>query len=295
MSSMFGTGRRVVLLLSLGAGALAFSAAACSEGSESKAGTGGAATTGGASGDTGGTPANAGQGGAAADAEKVLFAFANDFENWKLNDYVEVCDRTPTATGAAGTPGTAGAAGTSGTAGAPSATGGAGADKECEGPLNLFETTTLEWTNQQGKPDAGALEVTIPFTDYKQAATVEFEFGVPQDFSGKMLTVQVQRASGFNADPSFPGGLIFFVKTGDDWVWGQQPWVNIETTGTWVEYKFVLDKADAKDGFDPTAVRTVGIAFDTGGGAEPDADKQPTSKPTEAVFYVDTVEIQPVQ
>lgn len=252
------------------------------EGGSQESGSGGSATGGSSQGDAGseqgqgegGTPSTATGGsagstpGAAAGAAgegttgpEVLFAFDEGMEGFKFETY-QPTDTTQ--------------------------------------PFNLYETSTLSWDDTKGKPDPGSLKVEIPFDAYNQQATVQFNYDAegPQDFSGKTLTVRVMLDSGFNPDPSFPGGVQFFVKTGEAWTFGEAGWTNVELVGTWVEYSFPLESAvtypaaGTVSDFDPSQVRAIGVSFNTGGGAQEGAATQPIGPPTEATFFVDTFILQ---
>ena len=159
-------------------------------------------------------------------------------------------------------------------------------------PSNLTTSSTTTWDGTDGislpqDSPQGSLKVEIPFTDYGQGATFEFHFDTPQDFSGTTLTIFAKLDSGFTPDPSSPGGIIFFAKSGTDWIWGERDWANMSATdmGDWLEFKWPVDQpgTGSVDGFDPSEIQGIGFKFDTGSGLNA------SSTPTAAVFHVDSI------
>jgi hypothetical protein len=161
-------------------------------------------------------------------------------------------------------------------------------------PNNLNAQTTLGWDGKQGDPDDGSLRIEAPFSAYNQQIDIQFPLPTLTDLTGKVLYVRIRLGDGFNADPSAPGGMIFYAQSGDDYAWGQAEWTNVEQSnrGKWREYSFEMDfpwrevtsggVSGSSLGFDPARVRLLGLILHTGGGGSS------TILPTPAVFHVDS-------
>lgn len=230
--------------------------AGCSSGSDDPAGTGGSGNMGG-SGNTGGTTA-----GGASGATK-LFTFAMDEEGFMLNK------------GASAPPYT-----------------------------NLAALTTdpipaASWvsTKDAGEdPNSGSLKVSANYTFWNQSVSVEAAppqdtNGLPIDFTGKTVTARIFVESkglspyGFGDLMDAPGGVVFYMKSGSTYDWGQAGWVNVTTYGSWFSVKFNADNLDSgsKTTFDPGNVVQMGFQFSSGGGGAHCPDSA-TGDPNNAAF-----------
>ena len=300
MSFLLSAGRGLTIGATWAALAFALSFVACSEGTEEPSETGGGSNTGGSddsgtggtsadnggsenatggsedgqggeepgtdTGGSAGSPATA-TGGAGTVEGEVLFGFDTDVEGFALETYQ---------------------------------------DEAATAFTNMYGSSTLSWDSAEGQPDPGALKLVAGFDGYSQDVTVQHNWPTtdPQDFTGRTLRVRVKLESGFNPDPSFPGGVQFFVKTGANWTYGQTPgtagngWSNIETMGTWIEVEFPLEDAltypaaGTVTDFDPSQVLAIGVILSTGSGAAESAATQPTGDPTEATFFIDSFTIE---
>jgi hypothetical protein len=170
-------------------------------------------------------------------------------------------------------------------------------------PANdLTQSSVFSWDGQNGAPDpvahAGSLRIDAPFSAYTQPdQSVDFQFmlrSAPVDLTGKTLFVYLKLDSGFSPDPSAPGGLIFYAKSGMNWDWGQAPWLNLDPTvvGQWRKYVFNLSTAESGATniapFDPSQVMSIGIKLDTG---SPTITPLP-APPAPAVFHIDSIGYQ---
>jgi hypothetical protein len=159
------------------------------------------------------------------------------------------------------------------------------------GSQYLSTQATISWDSGMGDPANGSLKLVIPFTDYGQQADFLVNIDPLKNLSGRTLYAKVKLDSGFSPDKSAPGGLVFYVQTTANWVYGQASWVNVtpagEPKGTdWTEYTFNLaapDAANTKPGFDASQIKAIGFRFDTGGGSGA------ASKPTTATVHIDTI------
>ena len=293
MSFLLSAGRGLTIGATWAALAFAASFVACSEGTEEPSETGGSSNTGGSE--------DSGTGGTSGDTGGSENATGGSEDGQGGEE-----------------PGTD----TGGSAGSPAtATGGAGTvegevlfgfDTDDEGFIletsqdtsataftNMYASTTLSWDSTEGNPDPGALKAVAGFNGYRQNVTVQYNWPTtdPQDFSGKTLRVRVKVESGLVADPSFPGGVQMFVKTGENWTYGQAPgtagngWSNIETMGTWIDVEFPVDDAltypaaGTVTDFDPSQVLAIGVIISTNGTEGDDL-------PTEATFFIDSFTIE---
>jgi hypothetical protein len=141
------------------------------------------------------------------------------------------------------------------------------------------------------------MKVQIPFTGYNQQSLLQWIFPTPQDFSNKIVFVRVELDSGFNVNPSAPGGFVLAVKTGN-YVYGSIPYMNLPvpapTTPSFMEFDLDLHAApaNANAGFDATQVVAIELHFDTGGGPQTDGAASTTMLPTPATFHVATIGVQ---
>jgi hypothetical protein len=139
-----------------------------------------------------------------------------------------------------------------------------------------------------GDPNPGSLKIEIPTTAYEQYVDYQLLLSPAlQDYSGRTLTLKIRLDEGFSPDPSAPGGIIFYAKSGANYDWGQAAWMNIPpASGTWVEVLFDVDNPDPDSstaGFQPTQLQSIGFKIHTGSGLNA------TSQPTPAVFHLDSI------
>jgi hypothetical protein len=206
------------------------------------------------------------------------------------------------ATGAGGSTATAGATGTGGTTGGGQTGVLYSFDSDVQGFVAnqfgadaggqyLSTQSTISWDSGMGNPGNGSLKLVIPFTDYNQQADFLVTIDPLKNLSGKTLSASIKLDGGFSPSKSAPGGLVFYVQTTANWVYGQAVWANVtpatEPNGTnWTDYTFNLaapDSVNTKAGFDASQVKAIGFRFDTGGGAGAAA------KPSAATFHIDNI------
>jgi hypothetical protein len=112
------------------------------------------------------------------------------------------------------------------------------------------------------------------------------------------VTLKVEQPGFTNLD--CPGGIRFFVKTGESYVYGGRDWISTpEASDSWLSFDFNLADADVDDGLtlDPSDVRAIGFGFESAdcggaypaGGDPPDADA-----PSTAVYYMDDITVRNV-
>lgn len=210
---------------------------------------------------TGGSGAggNAGTGGTTTAGGPIvgmaLATFATDIEMFKMNDYNDAMSKNLYA----GTP-----------------------------SVPTFSST-------EGSPDPGSITVTAAYTGYAQYVEFLKDFGAtaPQNWSGKTkLHVRVKVASGFNLDPSNPGGAIVSVQsytpaagaTAEVWSYSQGVYSNVAMGSGWQEFTWTAPTIPPV-GFDMTKIRLMGVQLTTGTGGG-------TMTPGPAVFYVDSWSIE---
>lgn len=270
--------------------------AGCSEGTDDPAGTGGTTgTTGGSTGQggsTGITGGSTGTGGGTSSGATKLFTFDIDEEGFKFNPAPATQRYTNLADPAVGA--------------APK----------------------LEYVSNKdagNDPNSGALRITAEYTFWNQSVAAEVappldKNGAPMDFTHKTVTARVfiepmgLSPNGFSDPPDAPGGIVFYMKSGAAYDWGQAAWLNATTYGTWFSVKFnadALDTQSSKPGFDPGNVVQLGLSFSSGGGGvhcPDDAASDPNhaaymGKPTATcpaweaplptTIYIDSVTVTP--
>jgi hypothetical protein len=157
----------------------------------------------------------------------------------------------------------------------------------------------LEWSSKDYDANAatpGSLKITGTWGSWQQSVTVEAaapvdDIGATVDFSGKILRARVFLEKGLSDFMDAPGGAVFFVKTGTDYAWGQAPWKNLDTKGSWVDVRFDMTAPDSgsKPEFDPSKPVQLGIKIDSGGGNMHTADEY---MDTETVVYIDQITME---
>jgi hypothetical protein len=236
---------------------------ACSSGSDDpddtsdSGGTGGSGSGGTSSGGSGGTSTTSttGEAGAPGEAE-VLFSFDDGLEGFVAGDDIA----------------------------------------DTDDQVNLSAESTVSHDSEFGAEAPGSLKIEIPFAGYTEGAEVQYVFGEdnPQDFSDSVISAKIYlEEGGFTPNPTSPGGIIFFMKSGTEYAWGQAGWRNVDGSdmgdaGEWFAVTFDPDDYDIAssiDGFDASEVLAIGFKFDTGSGLDTEADELPTP----AVFWVDDI------
>jgi hypothetical protein len=101
-------------------------------------------------------------------------------------------------------------------------------------------------------------------------------FGAPLDFTGRTLTVSVQRGYGDGG-----GRVGVFAQSGAGMTGLVEDWTNFDQLDAGF---LTLELPLSGDGFDPSDVRRVGVRFDSGTGSDPTAGT--------AIFLVDDVLVQ---
>ena len=154
--------------------------------------------------------------------------------------------------------------------------------------------TSLDTTT--GDPAPGSMELQLPCNAYGQFVDYQFILPVITDLGEKTLSVMIRLDSGFSPDPSAPGSVYLYAKSGDNWDWAQGSAQSIVPTpptsptspGQWIKYTFPM--ASPASGstamFDPGYVKAVGIHLTTGAGTGA------SGPPTPAVFHIDSVGYQ---
>jgi hypothetical protein len=146
-------------------------------------------------------------------------------------------------------------------------------------PTTLMDATVLAADTTEGSPDAGSLRFEIPFDAASQKLQAGVNFATV-NLTGRTISVEARLTSGLTADPSTPGGIKIYVKSGTAYIYADSGFQNLDTALGWVIYEFAVDAPAYKDaGFDPSDVREVGVEIDTNG----------TGTPGPAVVHVDTL------
>jgi hypothetical protein len=235
----------------------------CGTGDDNGDSTGGTSSTGGSSSTSGGSTSTGGTGGASGSGVTKLFMFNTDHEGFSINasksDNVQYVNLANPAT----TP-----------------------------PPSLGFAATKDYGND---PNSGSIKIDAPFSFWNQSVTAEVaapqdKSGAPIDFSHKIVKAEIfveKGLSPFTMDSTSaaPGGVVFFMKSGTTFAWGQAAWKNVESYGSWIQIKFNTDSLDAgsKPDFDPSNVSVIGFQFSSGGGGTHCPDSN-ANDPNSAAF-----------
>jgi hypothetical protein len=160
-------------------------------------------------------------------------------------------------------------------------------------PIIDKSTVVFEYSAEEGDPDPGALEATIPYETESQYVGfgVNIDEGVDLSTTTLSARVRIKEGLGDVADlMTNPGGAKLYVKTGMYYCYAAGPVINMgdmpHPIGEWHTIQFNLTRQpnyvdpNCTDPFDPADVRELGIQFDTG---------STTMTPQEAVVNIDTI------
>jgi hypothetical protein len=263
-----------------------------SGGSSSGSPGGGSSSSGSGGGSSSGTVAEAGVD--AGSNITVLFPFntlssGTDVAAWPGDSYC--IGQTGITSGATGNDGGV-EAGDAGDA-APGTVAGCGTETYLQGVSTVTYDPTAGDTLAAG--DEGSLKIVIPFTGYNQQADFQHVFALPQSLAGQILFVRFRLDSGFNPNPTYPGGFYLAVKTSNPgFTYASTIYNNITApnpTG-WTEYDLDVSNPAFVDttnpvAYDPTSVVAIELHFDTGGGPAGGVDAG--ALPSTATFHIDTI------
>lgn len=162
-------------------------------------------------------------------------------------------------------------------------------------PTNAVDhAAKVGWTGTLDYDDAatakGCLMLSAIFTGWNQQLSAEAsgpadKDGAPIDLTNKTLRAQVYLKEGLSpfTTSDAPGGVVFYIKSGSDYAWGQAPWTNLQNYGSWTSVKFNTDNPDSGSAksWDPSNPIQIGFQVSSGGGnmhsAEEFGDPLPTS------------------
>lgn len=148
-------------------------------------------------------------------------------------------------------------------------------------PDSLKSSSQVTFGSDQGDPSAGSLLVKMPFSGHNQKLEFNVSVNDSLDVRGKQFRARVMLKSGLSTDTNAPGGIKFFAKAGDDYVYVSGRWRYLTTPGQWEEVFLDPSAPDLKTGdFDLSDVREVGFELRT---------FQDTTQISPAVVYVDSI------
>jgi hypothetical protein len=147
-------------------------------------------------------------------------------------------------------------------------------------------------TTDDGDPDEGAFEATIPYDSPSQWVSFGINFA-SVDMTNRIITARVKIASGLGDAMDLmmaPGGTKVYAKSGMGYCYANGAYFNQgdgpHPIGTWQTIQFNLlrppDFTDAAcaEPFDPADIREIGVQFDS---------NAMSTSATEAVVLIDTV------
>jgi len=136
-------------------------------------------------------------------------------------------------------------------------------------PEALAASTQIAFDPAAGLPTPGSLKATIPFTGALQEVDIAVPLAAPRNLTGKVLSARVVLDSGLGIGGE-PGGVKLFVKTGENYIYADAGWVNLEHLGSWVTMTFPIDRPpgwvqppSASGVYDPTDIRLIGVGVMT--------------------------------
>jgi hypothetical protein len=149
---------------------------------------------------------------------------------------------------------------------------------------------TFRHTTDDGDPDPGAFEATIPYDQPSQWVSFGINFD-PVDLSNRVISAKIKIASGPGTAEELmtaPVGTKVYAKSGMSYCYANGAYFNQgdtgHTVGEWQTIQFNLlrppDFVATGCTFDPADIREIGVQFDT---------NSMLMNATEAVVLVDTI------
>jgi hypothetical protein len=122
------------------------------------------------------------------------------------------------------------------------------------------------------------------------------------DLTDKVLTFRLKVEADGVGDPMCPGGIRFFVKTGEGYNYAGNDWISAPAVSDeFLVFDFDLATADPGDGLtiddiDASDVRAIGFGFESADCAMmfPPGDPPPEEgAPTTAIYYMEDITARP--
>lgn len=161
-------------------------------------------------------------------------------------------------------------------------------------------TPQLQWASKDfdgASATPGSMMIQATYTNWNQSVSVEVNGpsdanNNPIDLTGKTLHAKVQLVKGLSPNPSAPGGVVFYIKTGSAYDWGQAPWTNLNSPGTWIDVAFDTSApaSGSSANFNPKLPIQMGFQISSGGGGTVGAFG---SVPQDTVVYIDQITMVP--
>jgi hypothetical protein len=150
------------------------------------------------------------------------------------------------------------------------------------------EEISYEHTADDGDPDPGAFQATIPYDLPSQWVSFGINFATV-DMTNRVIRARVKIASGLGAanDAMPPGGTKVYAKSGTTYCYANGVYFNqgdaMHPIGEWSTIEFDLSEEPsyiANCTFDPSDIREIGVQFDS----------SPTVTAETAVVLIDNVQ-----
>lgn len=165
-------------------------------------------------------------------------------------------------------------------------------------PATLAAASDVSHDATEGNPDPGALRIVIPFAatqtggaEGNQKVHLGASVGnasadeTALDLTGKTIRARFKLVEGLTTDTANPGGAKLYVKSGEEFLWADGGWTNIETLN-WMALTINVSSPVYKTvGFDPTDIREIGIEIATSGGVAATTGLAPATVLIDSVLY----------
>jgi hypothetical protein len=165
-------------------------------------------------------------------------------------------------------------------------------------PATLAAASDVSHDATEGNPGPGSLRIVIPFAatqaggpEGNQKIHVGASVGTASadetalDLTGKTVRARFKLVEGLTTDTTNPGGAKLYVKSGEDFVWADGGWTNIETLNWMALTINVSSPLYQAPGFDPTDIREIGIEIATSGGVAATMGLAPATVLIDSVLY----------
>jgi hypothetical protein len=150
---------------------------------------------------------------------------------------------------------------------------------------------TLSWDSTTGSPNAGSIQVALPFSAYNQTYAVSSSVAPPANLSGKTIHAKVMLDKTDAGESAFAqSGYVKIFAQGTGYKLGGGAGKGL-TAGQWVDLSMNVSTPEGgtpATGYDPTQIIQVGIQFGIGGMPDGSAFGA-LEKPT---FHIDSIVAQ---
>jgi hypothetical protein len=124
---------------------------------------------------------------------------------------------------------------------------------------------TVTFDSTEGSPNAGSIDVTLPFSDYGQSYVIQTNVKPTANLSGKTIHAKVRLDGADGGTVTIPASYIQLFAQSTGYNYGGSAGTGL-TAGTWTDLTLNVSTpgGTVKTGYDPTQIIQFGIQIGTG-------------------------------